>query len=574
MAVAPSPPPTRGSGVEDGSRKLLLDDLVAPEVARPPLHLDPISLDAVPQHRGRRRIEDVEEALGRNLRSAEEARRAVATQHDRLVAEAGIRRKLERELSALRRDIERMQESERLRVAQARYGAEREARKEVRAEVDQAVEEHNRALSEIDRLRKALDGDRGLMAELTERLRDEQHARMKAQQDADAAMDARRQIEQRLEASSDSARRRADEDLKRFAESEAALRAALAERDDLAAALATATEEARGRDLSDTVADLEHLVAELEANLTAERARTDNAIAQTAELTDQLEVARVQHRESLRSVAHVEQLEAELEGAVVAHGAAIDRVRVLDEECSHLTEELDEARTAQHTHEQQAAEVRRELTDTVRERDELTRQVTALRTSNTELTAKPASSDKVRELERLLDIAEAEHDALIQEVSDLRSERAARPQEVDEAAIAKVHEVEAALAETRAANTTFARRVQQLEEEVAALSDDRGHAASAITELERALSQERSRVREAEEELRRLHDSASVDAHAGTTGRAEPEHTAPDAPDAAPAVAAAPEPVEPEPAAPKVARRSAMAEFAGIASLDEGFRRR
>ena len=121
MAPAPSPPPTRGSGVEDARRKLLLDDLVAgPEVlAQPVLHVDPVTLDSIPSNRGKRRIEDVEEAVGRNLRSAEEARRALQAEHKRLEAEAGIRRKLEREVGSLRRDIERTQESERLRVAQA-----------------------------------------------------------------------------------------------------------------------------------------------------------------------------------------------------------------------------------------------------------------------------------------------------------------------------------------------------------------------------------------------------------------------------------------------------------------------
>ena len=130
-----------------------------------------------------------------------------------------------------------------------------------------------------------------------------------------------------------------------------------------------------------------------------------------------------------------------------------------------------------------------------------------------------------------------------------------------------------ALADARAARDAFAQHVQ---------------------ELERALSQERLRVREAEEELRRLHSTASVDAHAVATGRAEPEPIAVAAPPAvapppppmppargggpAPAAAAAagePEPQQPG-KRPKVERRSAMAEFAGLASLDpsEGRRRR
>ena len=112
-----------------------------------------------------------------------------------------------------------------------------------------------------------------------------------------------------------------------------------------------------------------------------------------------------------------------------------------------------------------------------------------------------------------------------------------------------------------------------------------------VGELERALSQEQLRVREAEEELRRLHSTASVDAHAVATGRAEPAPSAVAAPPVAapppppmpparvevpapaavtePAAEEAPAPEPEQPKAPKVERRSAMAEFAGIASIED-----
>ena len=104
MALAPSPPPARGSGVDEARRKLLLDDLVADRtesdgLAEPVLSIDPVSLDAIPTNRGRHRIEDVEEAVARNLRSAEEARKALRAEHTRLEAEATIRRKMEREVA-------------------------------------------------------------------------------------------------------------------------------------------------------------------------------------------------------------------------------------------------------------------------------------------------------------------------------------------------------------------------------------------------------------------------------------------------------------------------------------------
>jgi chromosome segregation ATPase len=525
MAVAPSPPPARGPGVEDPRRKLLLDELVAgPEVVlpEPVLHIDTITLDSLPLNRGRRRLEDVEEAAGRNLRAAEEARRALQAEHKRLEAEASIRRKIEREIGSLRRDLERMREGERLRVAQARYGAEREARKEVLAEVEQVREEHTRALQEIERLREALDSDRTLMAEFSDRLRDEQQARAKAQVDADAATDARREAEQRLEVATESGRRRGEEELQRLAAVEAALRDALTERDRLAAeVISLSAEEGRGRDLMQRIADLEHLAAELEAALTAERARTDAAVAHAHELTEELDAARLRHHEAVRSLGVIEQLEAELEGAVVAHGAAIDRVRSLDEQRTRLTERVEELTVA--------------------------------------------------------------HAQLTAAYEALSAERAA-----------------------------FAEQVKDLQQSLATSSERREDALRHVGELERALSQEQSRVREAEQELRRLRTAASVDARASATGRAEPEaevaataaavaataapkqvparkRTTASKPAAAkPVVApkAAPEPPpepdpapdpEPEPAQPAVARRSALAELAGIASLDgkdTPFRRR
>src|SRR5262249_6292500 len=151
-----------------------------------------------------------------NLRSAEEARGALDTERRRLVAEGEIRQRLERELASLRREIERIREGEGLRAAQARDTAESGARKERSAEGEQALEEQRRALTEVERLRNALDSDRALMLELSERVREEQSAKMKAQADADSAMDARRQAEVRLESFTVAERQRADEELKRL----------------------------------------------------------------------------------------------------------------------------------------------------------------------------------------------------------------------------------------------------------------------------------------------------------------------------------------------------------------------
>jgi chromosome segregation ATPase len=604
MALAASPPPTRGSGVDD-ARRVLLDELVADRtegepIAEPVLTIDPVSLDAIPLNRGRHRIEDVEEAVRRNLRSAEEARNALREEHRRLEAEAAIRRKMEREVASMRREVERMQESEKLRVAQARYTAEREARDEVQAEVEQANTELVRATQEIDRLRTALDSDRALMADFSDRLREEQHAKTKAQADADRAMDARRQAEHRLELATETAGRRADEELKRLAAAEQALREALEERDALVLELQALSDEGGRREQSRTVDDLEHLVAELQFALDAERARTDDAVAHAAELAEELAAHELGEQDRQASITVVEQLEAELEAAVSAHGAAVDRVRSLDEERTRLIDRLRELAETQAERSGTVQQLERELDTIVRERDELVQELTDLRTGRAgELASvREASKTEVRELEHLLAVTEVERDSLVQEAADLRKDLAearahtqrltAETERLTEAlaaaataaaetaaAAVDTHELEKELEDAIATRDIFAKQVRALEGSLAESSGRREEAVHRAEGLERALLQEQTRVREAEQELRRLRD-ASVDARAGAAGRAEPVADAP--------VAAAPPPApeEPEPAAeaepgvkPAVVHRSAMMELSAIASLeDDGFRRR
>ena len=538
MALAPSPPPARGAGVDEARRKVLLDDLVADRtepdgLAEPVLTIDPVSLDAIPTNRGRHRIEDVEEAVARNLRSAEEARQALRAEHSRLEAEAGIRRKIEREVGALRREIERMQESEKLRVTQARYTAEREAREEVLADVERYKDESNRATQEVDRLRRALDGDRSLMSEFSDRLREEQQAKAKAQSELDRALEAARQAEERWELSTETARRRADDELSRLAEAESALREALAERDALALQVsALSAEDGRGRDLSGTVADLEHLVSELEAALAAERLRTDTAVNHAAELTEEIDAMQLRREDELRSITVVEQLEAELEGAVAAHGAAVDRVRTIDQERSlleapHARAERG-ARGADRQGRGPGARLRHDDAGTglVARRG----QRAADRTRRRSGCRGESSKSEVRELEHLLTVAEVERDSLVQEASDLRQELAKLTKAANAASESDGHHLEALeelenrLGDAIAVRDTYAKQVRDHEVSLAESSERREDALRRASELERALSEEQGRVRQAEEELRRLRTAASVDAPAAT-GRAEPAAT-------------------------------------------------
>ena len=430
MAPAPSPPPTRGSGVEDARRKLLLDDLVAgPEVlAQPVLHVDPVTLDSIPSNRGKRRIEDVEEAVGRNLRSAEEARRALQAEHKRLEAEAGIRRKLEREVGSLRRDIERTQESERLRVAQARYTAEREARKEVLAEVEAVSEEHNRAL---ERDRSATDGARQRPGADVRVLGPA--ARRAAGEGEGPGRRGRGDGRAARRPSSGSRRspRPPGAGPTRSCNGSPSPRPRSATRSPNATSSRTRSSwrprTGRGRDLTQTVADLENLVAELEANLTAERARTDNAIAHAAELTEELDAAPgakpgeppiARPDGAARSGARRRGGRARRRhrpGARARRGAGAAAASSSTSCAPRRTTSTRRSRSSGSSSRRRRGE-----------RDALAQEVAKLTELVEAANAKTASNDKVRELERLLDIAEAEHDSLMQEVSDLRVELAER----------------------------------------------------------------------------------------------------------------------------------------------------
>ncbi|MGH8976531.1 MAG: hypothetical protein ACRDV7_00545 [Acidimicrobiia bacterium] len=590
MAIASSPPPARGAGADDARRRVLLDEFVTDRadegVPEPVLCIDPVSLDAIPTNRGRHRIEDVEEAVARNLRSAEEARKALREEHTRLEHEASVRRKIEREVASLRREIERMLESENLRVAQARYAAEREARDEVLADLDQIKDEHARALQEVERLRRALDGDRALMSEYSDRLREEQQAKMQVQAEADRALEACRAAEQRLELSTEAMRRRADEELLHLAEAEAALRDALAERDSLAAELLSLTVDGdRGADPAGTVADLEHLIRELEGALNSERARTDDAVAHVAELTEELDALRLHQEDDRRSIAVVEQLEAELEGAVAAHGAAVDRVRALDEQRTRLEGRIRELTDAHAELIRTVAGLECDLDVSTRERDELLADVDRLRTERAgELASvREASRSEVRELEHQLSVAEVERDALVREVSDLRAQLAELAASTAAPGV-EVRELEARLGDAIAVRDTYLRQVRDLEASLTESSERREAALRTASELERALSQEQARAHEAETELRRLRSEASAGARADVTGRAEPAVVETDttvqseprspAPEPIPAPEADPEPRD-ESGPPPVERLSAMAELTAIASIEnDTFRRR
>ena len=361
MAAAPpsSTPPAPGGA---GPRKVLLDDLVSDRTIEPlPAPIVTIEPRPVEPARGRtnarQRAADLENVAMHNLRAAEEARKVAEQERQRLEAEASIRVRMEREAAGLRRELDRLQENEQLRVAQARYGAEREARTEVRAEVDALAAENERVQQEMERLRSALDDDRTLMQELTDRLREEQQSKAKLRIEADKAFEAKRQLERSLELATEAGRRRAEDELSRLGDAEKAVRDAVAERDRLAAEVTALTsEDGRMHEMAQKVSKLEARVGELRnersamaRQLDAMAAERDAAVADEARYENELRRARAaaqgasEERELLRAgytdlqEKHADVLArmAELERALSDEQA---RVRDADEELRRLRE--------------------------------------------------------------------------------------------------------------------------------------------------------------------------------------------------------------------------------------------
>jgi DNA repair exonuclease SbcCD ATPase subunit len=339
---------------------VLLDDLVSDRAVEPlpapVIGIEPRPVEA-PRGRtnARQRAAELESLAMHNLRAAEEARKVAGIEHQRLEAEASIRVKMEREAAGLRRELDRLRESEQLRVEQARYGAEREARTEVRSEIDALAADHERVQKEMERLRSALDDDRTLMQELTDRLREEQHAKAKLRIEADKAFESKRQLERSLELATEAGRRRAEDELSRLAAAEQTTREAIDERDRLAAELASLmSEDGRLQEMSQQVAKLEARVTEMRAErstmaqqLDAVVAERDAAVADLARYENEMRRARTtaqgaaEEREMLRAgytdlqEKHAEVLArvAELERALSDEQA---RGREADEELRRL----------------------------------------------------------------------------------------------------------------------------------------------------------------------------------------------------------------------------------------------
>ncbi|HWS44975.1 MAG TPA: hypothetical protein VN636_03870, partial [Acidimicrobiia bacterium] len=380
----------------EGAR-LLLDDFVAereraqmPPAPAPVLTVDPVPVPPageVSRREARQRLAELENAARRNLRSAEEARRLLLEEHQRLSEEAFARSRAQQEAGALRRELDRLRESESQRVASEQSKAERAARERVADEIKRFHEQHAQVVHELDQVRGALSDHDGLLDEYASRLREEQQARAALRAEVERAEAARRLAERGLEAATENARRRAEDELIRLATTEQQLADVQSDRDRLAAKLAdlNAGDGPLGRmsaeieDKDAQIARLNVRVADLAARIDAaedaaqsalaDRESARSALVQIEERFGDAEQARLDGELAVDvASARLGELEAEMETRVAEAEA---RVRDAERLQGRLRREAVDASKA-HA----AAESARQALEA--ERDELDAQVTDL----------------------------------------------------------------------------------------------------------------------------------------------------------------------------------------------------
>jgi chromosome segregation ATPase len=293
-----------------------LDELVMqrdrPELApEPVLSIDPVAVPPAAElgrRAAKQRLAELESAAQRNLRSAEEARRALFEEHQRLQQESSARAQAEGETAALRREIERLRSSDDKRAAQERSRAKRAAREEIAEEIKHYHDEHDRVVAELDRLRGTLTEHGGLLEEYGQRLREEQQTVVALRAQAERSETARHLAEQALEHTTETARKRSEDELIHLATLETELSDLRSDRTRLQQQLAELTSEgalsqlrheveardAQVADQQERISELDASVAEAEAEVVRARADGDRLRAHAAALGDELAALRAQ----------------------------------------------------------------------------------------------------------------------------------------------------------------------------------------------------------------------------------------------------------------------------------------
>ena len=371
----------------------------------PHLTVDPVAVPTageISRRAARQRLIDLEQAARRNFRSAEEARRVLQEEHARLEHEATARTQAQQEADALRREVDRLRENAAQRAAQEETRAERLARKKIADEIKRFEQEHERVVQELDSMRGALSDHDTLLEEYAQQLRAEQQARMLLRGELDRAEGARSLAERSLEAATENARRRAEDDCIKLATTEQVLADAISDRERIATQVAdlSAQDGTVGRltaalDRSSTeLASTQVRVADLEGRIGASEDAAQQAIAAR-------DAAQAELRAARDRLAAAEQASAEGDQAAGAAGA-----RIVELEAS-LAARVEEAQARAREAERMQGRLRREASDAAQarlaaddrrreveaERDALGRQVSAL---EAELARARADGDRLR----------------------------------------------------------------------------------------------------------------------------------------------------------------------------------
>jgi hypothetical protein len=366
----------------------------------------------------RQRLAELERAARRNYRSAEEARRVLADEHERLEQELNARTHAQHEAAALRREVERLSQEEAKRGAQERSRAERAARAEIADELKRFQEEHERVVHEVSVLRSSLSEHDGLLDEYVSRLRDEQGLRAELRAELDRAEAARSLAERSLLRATENARHGAEDEMIRLATAEQQLADALSDRDRLASRLAELTAgdgplgrmAAQLRERDDEAGRLEVRIADLTARIDASEEAAHHALVERDD-------ARRGRAEAEDRLAAAEQARADAE---LAADAATARIAGLETELADLVEATD----------LRARELDRTLGNLRREAREASN---ACRAAEGELARVQGESDELRErAERLA----GDRDRLQSEGEQLRAHAAALGDELAAARLA------------------------------------------------------------------------------------------------------------------------------------------
>jgi chromosome segregation ATPase len=360
-----------------------LDELLAereraqvPPTPPPALSVDPVVVpDSADTSRRalRQRLADLETAARRNYRSAEEARRVLADEHQRLEQELSARTHAQHEAAALRREVERLSQEEAKRGAQERSRAERAARAEIADELQRFHEEHERAMHEVTVLRSSLSEHDGLLDEYVTRLRDEQGLRAELRAELDRAEAARSLAERSLLRATENARHGAEDEMIRLATAEQQLADARSDRDRLAAQLSelTAGDGPLGRmtaqlqERDDEIGRLQVRIADLSARIDASEeaahralVERDNALRALEDAQARLGAGEQARADADLAVAAAAARISELESGLAEHVETTGvRSRELDRALGNLRKEAREASNACRAAEAQLATV-------------------------------------------------------------------------------------------------------------------------------------------------------------------------------------------------------------------------